>query len=229
MTDIAYIKGAFFLRTLEAAVGRTKFDAFLKGYFDAHAFKTITTEDFITYLDNELLKPNAVDFNTDEWIYKNGLPENCVRLDSDRLDKMKELAERANKGENIFTGKYANVKRGDYISQEWQTFIRSLDDSISNEMMNKIDAQLKFSTEGNPALKSDWFYLAVKSGNKKLRPEASAYLHKIGRRWFIESIYQACKDSSNPDDLVWAKKVFSTAKKNYHFISKNTVQEILFN
>ena len=29
MTDIAYVKGAFFLRTLEAAVGRKKFDSFM--------------------------------------------------------------------------------------------------------------------------------------------------------------------------------------------------------
>jgi aminopeptidase N len=228
MTDIAYIKGAFFLRTLEAAVGREKFDAFLKGYFDAYAFKTITTEDFITYLNKELLEPNSIAFNTNEWIYETGLPENCVTLTSDRLDKMKTLSNRVNEGENIFTGSFANSKRGDFTSQEWQTFIRGLDPSIPNEMMNKIDAQFKFSTEGNPALKSDWFYLAIKSGNKKLRPEAAAYLNKIGRRWYIESIYQACKDSEDPDDLAWGKTVFAEAQKNYHFVSKSTIQEILY-
>ncbi|MFT6982408.1 MAG: aminopeptidase N [Crocinitomicaceae bacterium] len=228
MTDIAYIKGAFFLRTLEAAVGREKFDTFLKGYFDAYAFKTITTEDFITYLNKELLEPNSVAFNTNEWIYETGLPKNCVTLTSDRLDKMKTLSNRVNEGENIFTGSFANSKRGDFTSQEWQTFIRGLDQSIPNEMMNKIDAQFKFSTEGNPALKSDWFYLAIKSGNKKLRPEAAAYLNKIGRRWYIESIYQACKDSEDPDDLAWGKSVFEEAQKNYHFVSKSTIQEILY-
>ncbi|MFT6442716.1 MAG: aminopeptidase N [Crocinitomicaceae bacterium] len=228
MTDIAYIKGAFFLRTLEAAVGREKFDAFLKGYFNAYAFKTITTEDFVSYLNKELLEPNSVAFNTNEWIYETGLPENCVTLTSDRLDKMKTLSNRVNEGGNIFTGSFANSKRGDFTSQEWQTFIRGLDESIPNEMMNKIDAQFKFSTEGNPALKSDWFYLAIKSGNKKLRPEAAAYLNKIGRRWYIESIYQACKDSEDPDDLAWGKTVFAEAQKNYHFVSKSTIQEILY-
>lgn len=228
MTDIAYIKGAFFLRTLEAAVGREKFDTFLKGYFDAHAFKTITTEDFITYLNKELLEPKSVAFNTNEWIYETGLPENCVTLTSDRLDKMKALSNRVNEGENIFTGSFANSQRGDFTSQEWQTFIRGLDQSIPNEMMNKIDAQFKFSTEGNPALKSDWFYLAIKSGNKKFRPEAAAYLNKIGRRWYIESIYQACKDSEDPDDLAWGKTVFAEAQKNYHFVSKSTIEDILY-
>ena len=38
MTSIAYDKGAAFLRTLEGRVGRERFDPFLRGYFDRHAF-----------------------------------------------------------------------------------------------------------------------------------------------------------------------------------------------
>jgi leukotriene-A4 hydrolase len=34
MTDIAYEKGAAFLRTIEQAVGRERFDAYLRSYFD---------------------------------------------------------------------------------------------------------------------------------------------------------------------------------------------------
>ena len=142
---------------------------------------------------------------------------------------MSKLADRVNNGENIFTGKMANVKRGDFITQEWQTFIRALDHSISNELMNQIDEQLKFSTEGNPALKSDWFFLGVSSGNKSLRPETAKYLNKIGRRWYIESIYQACRDSKDNDNLAWGKEVFHSAQKNYHFVSKSTIKEILYN
>lgn len=228
MTDIAYIKGAFFLRTLEKEVGREKFDVFLNAYFDAYSFKTITTEEFVAYLKENLLEPNSITFNIDAWIYESGLPDNCVTLNSDRLEKMEVLAEKVNNGENIFTGSFANVKRGDFITQEWQSFIRALDPNLSNEAMNAIDAQLKFATEGNPGLQSDWFKLAVKSGNKKLRPEMSKYLNKIGRRWYIEGIYQACRDSEDSDDLVWAKEVFAEAEKNYHFVSKSTIEEILF-
>ena len=48
VNDIAYEKGATFLRTIEAAVGRDTFDAFLRGYFDRHAFHSITTPSFST-------------------------------------------------------------------------------------------------------------------------------------------------------------------------------------
>ncbi len=46
-TGIPYEKGALFLRHLEETVGREKFDIFVRGYFDSHAFQSITTETFI--------------------------------------------------------------------------------------------------------------------------------------------------------------------------------------
>ena len=50
MTDIAYVKGAFFLKTLENEVGRTAFDAFLKKYFNTFQFKTVDTKQFVSFL-----------------------------------------------------------------------------------------------------------------------------------------------------------------------------------
>jgi leukotriene-A4 hydrolase len=40
MNEIPYEKGSLFLRTLEQAVGRERFDAFLQAYFNEHAFQT---------------------------------------------------------------------------------------------------------------------------------------------------------------------------------------------
>lgn len=228
MTDIAYTKGAYFLRTIESVVGRKKFDAFLRNYFDQHAFETITTESFVAYLNKELFEPNNVDFNTDEWIYQPGIPENCVTFHSDRLDRMNALAENINKGEDIFTGKDAKMKRDDRTTQEWQAFIRGLSDTLTPADLRKIDDQLHFSSESNAALKSEWFQLAIKVGYTEIRPEMEKHLTKIGRRWFIEGIYQELKNSDNPDDLKWAKEVFEKAQNSYHYVSKSTVEEILY-
>ena len=197
-------------------------------YFAAYSFKTITTEEFIAYLEKELLQPNGVAFNTEEWIYETGIPSNCIEIESNRLDKMIELAEGVNKGKDVFTGEFKNLDRKDYITQEWQTFIRNLDDNIDPDKLKMIDRQLRFSTEANPAIKSDWYLLSVKAGYKEIRPHIEAYLTKIGRRWYIESIYQAAKNAEDTENLEWSKAVYLKAKPNYHYVSRSTIEEILY-
>ena len=53
--------------------GRDKFDPFVRNYFDSHAFQSITTETFRSYLKTNLLDkyPNIVsEAEVDEWIEK---------------------------------------------------------------------------------------------------------------------------------------------------------------
>ncbi len=229
LTDIAYVKGAFFLRTLEQRVGRKKFDAFLKEYFDHHAFETIGTEDFVKYLQAELLEPNNIsDFNVDEWIYQPGLPANCVEITSKRLTRMGELAEDINDGENIFIGANTSMSRGDYVTQEWLAFIRALSTDLAPSDMAMIDDKLDFSRSANAVIKSEWYQLAIKTGYKDARPHMKKHLKLVGRRWLIGGIYQTLRDSKDKSDLPWAKSVFEEAKENYHFVSKSSVQEILY-
>jgi aminopeptidase N len=227
MSDIAYVKGAFFLRTLEKEVGRKKFDAFLKEYFNKHAFETISTEDFVEYLNAELLEPNKIKFNTQEWIYQPGIPENCVKVRSKRLEHMAELAQEVNNGEMIFIGAGANLERGDFITQEWVAFIRGLSDSITPQTMATLDKKLAFSESANTVIKLEWFQLAVRVGYKAARPQMREHLIKVGRRWLIEGIYQALMDSDDPSDQAFALSVFEEAKDHYHFVSRSTVEEIL--
>lgn len=224
MTDIAYVKGAFFLRTLESIVGREKFDAFLTNYFDNHAFETITTESFVQYLNAELLMPNDIVFDTDEWIYRPGLPNNCIKITSARLEEMEAWANKINNGEEVFTGDYKDIQRADRVTQEWQAFVRKLSPDVSTDVLNEIDEKLMMSAEANPAIKSDWFILNVNAGNTAVRPEMEAYLIKIGRRWYIESIYQALIDSKTEGDLEFAKSTFEKAKTGYHFVSSSTIE-----
>jgi aminopeptidase N len=227
MSDIAYVKGAFFLRTIEGEVGRKKFDVFIKNYFDTHAFETISTEDFVDYLNTELLEPNHIDFNVDEWIYQPGIPDNCIKIRSKRLEHMDELAQEVNDGEMIFIGADANLERSDFITQEWVAFIRGLSNDISPETMAELDEKLAFSKSANRVIKLEWFQLAVRIGYKAARPYMREHLTKVGRRWLIEGIYRELAESDDKSDLEFAHSVFAHAKENYHFVSRSTVAEIL--
>ena len=57
MTHIPYEKGRLVSADARADVRRERFDAFLRAYFDEHAFKSITTADFEAFLRERLIPP----------------------------------------------------------------------------------------------------------------------------------------------------------------------------
>ncbi|HET8691436.1 MAG TPA: M1 family aminopeptidase/hydrolase, partial [Steroidobacteraceae bacterium] len=75
-SDVAYEKGRWFFGFLESRFGRPAFDAFLREYFDAHAFQSMTTEGFRDWLLSRLARPGAPRITTEEidaWLYGPGL------------------------------------------------------------------------------------------------------------------------------------------------------------
>ena len=222
MTSIAYVKGAFFLKTLENYVGRLKFDQFMKKYFNEYAFKTLTTQDFESFLNRNLLLPNKVEFNTKQWLYNPGLPSNCIKLNPPRFKKMQQLASDFYNG---IKGLNSNLKRQDFLTQEWQVFIRALPAQIDTSLLIEIDQQLEFKSCGNSEIMTEWYVLAIKNNYKGVREDMYKFLTKVGRRKYIEPIYNALVQKE--EDREWAIKTFEVAKSNYHYVSSNTIASIL--
>lgn len=242
MTDIAYVKGAFFLKTLEQKVGRKNLDIFLKNYFHKFAFQTINTSIFSEYLNENLLSKTKIDFDSKEWIYKEGIPENCVHLKSSRLDKMVQLAERVNNGEKALAPKitFKTIRRKgrkkrkmivtkielkDHIVQEWQTFIRALSPTIGKETMREIDNHLNFAKCGNAEIMTEWYVLGIRNNYKQIRPQITAFVSKVGRRKYLIPIYEALCET--PENKKWAKELFAKISLNYHAVSRNTISDLL--
>jgi leukotriene-A4 hydrolase len=80
-SGIAYEKGSAFLRTVETIVGRPRFDAYLRGYFDRHAFQPMTASVFLADLRSHLVRGDPAlerRLMLDAWVYQPGLPANAV-------------------------------------------------------------------------------------------------------------------------------------------------------
>lgn len=223
MTDIAYVKGSLFLKTLEAKVGRSRFDEFLKKYFQEYRFETITTEDFVAYLNKNLLEKENIEFNVDEWIYSKGIPDNVVEIVSKRFAYVQNLAKSV---KNEDTELPADMQRSDYTTQEWLAFIRAFDGELNVEKMKSIDEQLNFKNSGNAEIMAEWFVLGIKNNYNELRPDIKAFLIKVGRRKFLRPIYSTLANADE-DDMKFAKKVYKEARPNYHAVSFNTIDDIL--
>lgn len=233
MTSIAYVKGAFFLKTLERDFGRNRFDKFLKQYFKDHAFKTMTTEDFKAYLEKNLIKPANISFNVDEWIYKAGIPKNCYAIESPRFEFVQKMAHDFANGKDIFKkisakkGKKGRpaLERSQYIPQEWQAFIRALPKQMNPELLAKLDEHLHFNTWGNCEVQTEWFKLGIKSNYTSLNPYIEKFVSLVGRRKFLLPIYQALIENNNTKN--WAKEIYAKYRKNYHPVSIMTLDKLI--
>lgn len=231
MTSIAYTKGAFFLKTLEKLAGREKFDAFVNGYFQKYKFKTLTTQTFEKYLNDELLKPNNLKFNTKEWLYGKGIPDNCIEIASPRFQAAQTMADNYVAGKDIFKIKVkgkkrkTDLKRDRYITQEWQAFIRRLPRDIDIEKLKLLDRKLNFKGWGNAEIATEWYVLGIEAGYTDIRPEMEKFLNKVGRRKFLLPIYKAL--AKTPENLKWARGVYAKARPNYHAVSQETMDELL--
>lgn len=222
MTAIAYVKGALFLKTLEDAAGREKFDEFLHGYFSDHEFETVTTEHFVEYLNKKLLEPQNIDFNVDDWIYGKGIPDNCVAVESDRFQKVEE------KTSMILTMKSASemgVKRKDWSTQEWMHFIRHIPSEATADHLKMLDMEFGFSNCGNSEIMAEWYVVSIQKGYEGINPHMEDFLISVGRRKFLQPIYTELAKTEEGKEQ--GRDIYAKARPNYHSISYNTIDDIL--
>lgn len=223
LTDIAYEKGAAFLYLVERTVGREKMDAFLRGYFDSHAFKTITTEQFIVYLYDNLLKNNPSwkeKINVDAWVYAPGIPANCPRAGNVRFKKAEEQSAAFMNG----TPAASLVTKG-WSTYEWMHFLRHLPAGLDVAKMKDLDQAFHFTQTGNSEIADLWFLQSIKTKYEPAYPAMKQFLYVTGRQKFLEPLYKAMK--ATPEGLAMAQEIYDKARPNYHPLAQRTIDEIL--
>lgn len=220
MTDIAYEKGAFFLILLERQVGREKFDAFISKYFQKHKFQTITTEDFIQYLNEYLIQPNGVRIDLNEWIYGPGIPDNIHLRESKRFKNVETQV-----AQFYQTKDANNLETAEWTTHEWLHFIRNLKPDTDNSIMAKLDDTFKFSDSGNNEILAAWFELSIKNGYaSEILPKIEKFLTSVGRRKFLTPLYRGMKENEMMEQ---AKAIYAKARPNYHSVSRGTMDVLL--
>ncbi|MCG9909950.1 MAG: M1 family metallopeptidase [Flavobacteriales bacterium] len=221
MNDVAYEKGWLFLCQLEREAGREAFDAFLKNWFRDFAFKGADTEEFIEYLQANLIEKSGKKFETDpkKWIYEPGLPEGYVAPTSTRLQKMEDMA-----AAYMSTGVDA-VNLSGLSSHEVQYFLRSLPDDLSTAKMAALDQKFNFTERKNSEEAFLWLRLAVINNYADAYPALDRFLTTIGRRKFVKPLFEAME--KNPATRELAREIYTKARPGYHSVTYNTVDGIL--
>ena len=219
---IPYVKGYAFLRVIENAVGREKFDVFIKNYFDAHAFKSITTEDFIKYYNENLIKGDkalADKIKAEDWIYKPGIPSNITPVSSadfDAIDKIQKSWRESG---------VAGLSKKITTTAEKQHFIDHLPADITAKEMEAIDKEFNFTNGGNFIIKRQWFIQAISHQYKAANPAIEQFLIGSSRTGSVMMLYKEM--AKTQEGKVWAKQIFDKAKSGYHATTIQAVEDLL--
>lgn len=221
MSDIAYEKGYLLLRNLEEQAGREAFDRFLKDWFKDFAFKGADTEEFLDYLDKNLVQPSGgkVKLDVKAWVYGPGLPEGYSAPESARLEKMKAMADAF-----VASGIDA-VKLDGLSSHEIQFFLRSLPDNMTAVQMAQLDQKFHFTADKNSEEAFLWLRLSVINNYAEAFPALDSFLVHVGRRKFVQPLYEAMV--KNPSTMELANQIYAKARPGYHSVTYHTVDEIL--
>jgi aminopeptidase N len=224
LTDVPYEKGALFLRHLEAACGRERFDAFLKGYFDHFAFQSITTRQFADYLERHLLRGDpalAARANVEEWLYGPGIPKGAPAQSADALTRVEGRARAFAAGK----ARAADLPGRAWTTQEWLHFLQTLPDDLGRERLAELDAAFTLTRSGNSEIVFQWLLLALQRGYEPAYPRLEEFLTSQGRRKFLKPLYEEMVKT--PQGKAWALRVYRKARPTYHPLSAETVDAIV--
>ena len=223
LTDIAYEKGALFLQTIEEAVGREKWDEFLKGYFDKFAFQSMTSDRFVEYFNKELIgddKELAAKVSVNKWVYGPGIPETRTINVSERVAIVDQAVASWENGASP-----SELGTEKWTTHEWLHFLRQLPSPLSEERLRLLDAEFDFSNSQNAEIIAAWFIHVISNNYKKSYGKLEEFLIKVGRRKFLSPLYKELAKTEQNKKV--AIEIYKKARKNYHAISYTTIDGIL--
>jgi aminopeptidase N len=222
-SGVPYEKGALFLRRLEQIVGRETFDAFLRGWFDAHAFRSVTTSTFLAWLDQRLLAPApalAAQIDVDAWMNAPGLPADAPRANSDALARVEAAVTEWRAGRAA-----AQLDTTDWVTQQWQHFLAVLPADVDAEGLEQLDAAFELTASGNSEILCAWLELSIQKGYAPGEAALEPFLMRVGRRKFLTPLYKALLAS--PGGRERALELYGRARPRYHAVATKTLDGLL--
>ena len=224
MTDIAYEKGALFLRTIERIVGRPRFDAWLRGYFDRHAFSPMTTELFLQDIRTHLIRGDAGlerQLMMEDWIYKPGIPSNAQEPKSPAFARVEVQARAFVAGTPA-----ASLQTSAWTTQEWQHFLGALPKEMTRAQLDDLEQAFDLNEAGNSEIRFAWLRIAIANRYEPALPSLEQFLTSQGRRKFILPLFQALMAEGD-----WGRqhaiRIYAKARPGYHSVTSGSVDAVV--
>jgi leukotriene-A4 hydrolase len=212
-SNIPYEKGALFLRELELKVGRENFDQFLLSYFEKFAFKSITTQQFIKYLEQTLLKDHSDELSKqriNQWIFQSGIPDGAPVPESDAFTVVDQ--ERNAWLAGIIQANEIDSEK--WVVHQWLYFLNNMPAKLSQQQLAELDKEFALTISKNNEIAHSWLLISVKNWYQPAFTRLHDYLTSIGRNKLVKPLYKAL--SQTAEGKLMAQKAFAEAKAGYH-------------
>ena len=226
VTAVPYDKGALFVLRLEEAYGRAAFDPFLRSWFDTHAFTSVTTDTFASFLEERLLRgttPLSGQTAPDValWIDGPGLPPDVPRLHSDALERVALAMRQFASGAVAARG----IDATGWTTQHWVRFLRAVPADLPASRLSDLDAAFALTRAGNSDILTEWLLVAIHHDYAPAYPRLASFLTEVGRRKYVRPLYNELVKSAAGKQR--AREIYAVAGPHYHAITRRMVEDML--
>jgi leukotriene-A4 hydrolase len=210
--EAANPKAGLFFEFLDAKFGRARFDEFMRGYFDHFAFRSITTEQFLAYLKENLLdrSPNIVSSQqVAAWVTGSAVPADAELPASDAYAPV-DTARTA-----WLSGKLPakKLEAKDWVTQQWLYFLIGMPPVLRKDQLADLDQAFAFTRSANAEVAASWLMLVIRNTYQPGYPRLEQFLETNGRQTLIVPLYLELVKT--PAGTVLAKRVYALAKPAY--------------
>jgi hypothetical protein len=168
---VAREKGRLFFTYLDARFGREHFEEFLKAYFDHFAFQSISTEQFVAYLQTTLLERYPGIVSRDEvaaWVSGPGLPADALLPVAGEFAPVD--AARSAWLAGALALKKLKADSGGWVTQQWQYFLDAMPAALTLAQMADLDRTFEFTKSANAEIAQSWLLLVIRHQYAGQRP-----------------------------------------------------------
>jgi aminopeptidase N len=223
-SGIVYDKGATFLRTIERIVGRERFDAYLRSYFDRHAFQPMTSARFLADLRANLVKGDKAleaKLRLDQWVYQPGLPDNAARPDPQAFARVDAALAAFKAG-----GAAASVPYAEWSTAERLRFLNGLPRALPQPRLAELDRTFQLTESRNSETLFAWLQLALANRYQAAIPAAERFLASMGRGKFVAPLFKTLLAQGEWGAAI-ATPLYARTRPLYHSVTAGQVDKLM--
>jgi leukotriene-A4 hydrolase len=203
-------------------VGRARWDAWLRGYFDRHAFRPQTSRGFLADLRQHLIGTDVeleARLGLDEWVFGMGLPANAVRTPAEAFRAIDAAAE-------AFAATGALPDATAWSSAERVRFLERLPRRQAPARLAALARHLQLDTQRNSEVRFAWLSLAIANRYPPAEAQIEDFLTSQGRRKFVLPLYRDLMGQGSWGEAI-ARRIYARARPGYHAVTTGSVDAVM--